>query len=79
MKLKTIADFYGADRVRIYTKFLADENKIADFSLGYMSLKNEIFSRIDIAEYGNREVSFMSIKLGTLNNDREVVLEIMLA
>lgn len=79
MKLKTIADFYGADRVRIYTKHLADENKIADFSLGYMSLKNEIFSRIDMAEYGNREVSFMGIKIGTLTNDREVILEIMLA
>ena len=79
MKLKTIADFYGANRVRIYTKFLAEENKIADFALGYMSLKNEIFSRIDIAEYGNKEISFMSIKIGTLNNDKEVVLEIMLA
>ena len=78
MKLKTIADFYGADRVRIYTKFLADENKIADFPLGYMSLKNEIFSRIDIAEYGDKEVSFMGLKIGTLNNDKEIVLEIIL-
>lgn len=78
MKLKTIADFYGADRVRIYKGCLADENKIADFPLGYMSLKNEIFSRIDIAEYGNKEVSFMGLKIGTLNNDKEVVLEILL-
>lgn len=78
MKLKTIADFYGADRVRIYTKHLADENKIADFSLGYMSLKNEIFSRIDIAEYGNREVSCMGLKIGSPLNESEVILEILL-
>ena len=78
MKLKTIADFYGVDRVCIYVRCLAEENKIADFALGYMSLKNEIFSRIDIARYGNAEVSFMSIKIGTLNNDKEVILEIIL-
>ena len=78
MKLKTIADFYGIDRVRIYAKDLAEENKIADFPLGYMSLKNEIFARIDIAEYGNKEVSFMNVKIGTLNNDSEIVLEILL-
>ena len=78
MKLKTIADFYGADRVRIYTKHLADENKIADFSLGYMSLKNEIFARIDMAEYGNREVSCMGLKIGSPLYENEVILEILL-
>lgn len=78
MKLKTIADFYGADRVRIYNGCLAEDRKIADFALGYMSLKNEIFSRIDIAKYGDKEVSFMGLKIGTLNNDKEIVLEIIL-